>query len=106
MNRQWSFYIAGVKFHELSKCINRLEVDDVLTLTPEPTNEYDPNAVRIEAFLADGGYMLGYVPKVLSAQVTAAIIAHEGSYTAKIDELTPGEKPWKQCKVSITIAED
>lgn len=36
-----------------------------LTLVPEPTNPYDPNAVQIH----HDGVMIGYVPRDLAAEV-------------------------------------
>lgn len=36
-----------------------LDFDPKITLVPEPTNEYDANAIRVEA----DGVLIGYVPK-------------------------------------------
>lgn len=57
------FNIAGVTHGE--------NVDDHLgefaaTLEPEPTNDYDPNAIKI---LANNGDRIGYVPKDITSNV-------------------------------------
>lgn len=57
------FNIAGITHSE--------HVDDhldefVATLEPEPTNEYDPNAIKI---LAQNGDRVGYVPREVTNEV-------------------------------------
>ena len=42
------FYIAGVQHHQMYKILQHLEVGDIFQLVPEPTNKFDPNAIRIE----------------------------------------------------------
>ena len=89
------FFVAGVKFHELHTVIKEVETGERLTLEPEPTNPYDPNAVRIYR----GEVMLGFVPKKFSAEVTAEI--EIGSPYCVVTEVTPSAKPWNQLKVRI-----
>jgi hypothetical protein len=48
-------------------------------LEPEPSNQYDPNAVKI---LFDGTFM-GYVEKKIAADIAAAI-SEGAAYTASI----------------------
>lgn len=57
------FSIAGIK--------HRTGIDNYLgefkgTLIPEPTNEYDPNAIKV---LAHDGHHVGYVPKDVTNQI-------------------------------------
>ena len=57
------FNIAGMS--------HRDNIDDYLgecvgTLEPEPTNEYDPNAIKV---LAHDGHHLGYVPKDMTDEI-------------------------------------
>ena len=59
------FDIAGITYGD--------NVDDHLgefaaTLEQEPTNEYDPNAIKI---LAQNGDRIGYVPKDITSNVRA-----------------------------------
>jgi len=94
------FYIAGVKFHQLHSVIDLIEEGSYLRLVPEPTNKFDPNAVRIEYATFEKEAMLGYVPKVSSAAVSA-VIAVGKKLECVVISLNPSEKPWKQCKVEI-----
>lgn len=100
------FFVAGVQFHNLHKCLDALhqkfnseEQEVALTLEPEPTNKYDPNAVKITF----DGTMIGYVPKRFSAEVSA-LIEMEGieNISCIITELTPSAKPWERIKVEVT----
>jgi len=102
----YEFYVAGVKFHELHKCINELDEGMYLNLVPEPTNQYDPNAVQIiySNENEDKNSMLGYVPAKISALVTADLEISD--LECKIIELNPSEKPWKQLKVLIKEVEE
>ena len=92
----YTFYVAGVQFHELKKCIQNVKEDDVLTINPEPTNKYDPNAIRIEF----NEFMIGYVPKKFSSEVSAALEVNE-DLVCIVDEVNPENKPWEQLRVSI-----
>lgn len=57
------FTIAGMSYRD--------DIDDYLgehvgTLEAEPTNEYDPNAIKI---LAEDGHHVGYVPKDMTSEI-------------------------------------
>jgi len=96
-----SFFIAGVQHHQMHKVLKNMEEGDHLQLVLEPTNKYDPNAVRIERPQLDGeDVMCGYVPRKFSSEVTAAF---EIGLTLEcvIVELNKTAKPWEQCKVEI-----
>lgn len=99
------FYIAGVQFHDMKRAIRHLSEGQSLQLVLEPTNKYDPNAVRIEHSEHDESFMLGYAPKKLSSEI-AAMIEMGKHLECKIVELNPNEKPWNQCKVEIREVED
>ena len=94
------FYIAGVQFHELHTVQNEIKVGDNLLMTLEPTNKFDPNAVRIEDVTFERRVMLGYVPKKFSSEVNAAITIGK-SLECVVTEINPGAKPWEKCKVEI-----
>lgn len=97
-----SFYIAGVQFHQLKNIIGDIEVDQALELILEPSNKFDPNAVRIEHFdFVEGEYtMCGYIPKKFSAEVNA-LISIGTPLECVIVELNRNAKPWEMCKVDI-----
>ncbi len=65
-------FIAGVKFRPGAEGrLQSLADGALLTLDPEPDNQYDPDAVRV----LHEGFHLGYVPRELSAEV-ATLIKH------------------------------
>ena len=98
---RYEFYIAGVQHHKLKTCINEVEVGTVLAMVPEPTNQYDSNAVRLEFVSVEQGteIMTGYVPAKISASVSAALTITD--MKCEVIELNKDEKPWKQIKVKI-----
>ena len=59
------FYIAGIEYRDN---IDEYLGESVGVLEAEPTNPYDPNAIKI---LAHDGHHVGYVPKDMTAEVRA-----------------------------------
>lgn len=98
-----TFFIAGVKFHEMPTVIRELEEGMELDLCHEPENPYDPNAVRI--VYPAKRTMLGYVPKKFSSEISASL---EIGVPIKcvIVNLNPSAKPWEQCKVELVEIEE
>ena len=67
----WS-KIAGFRHHDGAAELlssGKIKAGAMLDLKPEPTNEHDPGAIRIE----HGGVLLGYVPRVDNRLVGRAI---------------------------------
>lgn len=98
MKRQ--FFIAGVQFRprgEIMVAAKELNEGDLLTLQPEPTNKYDPNAVKI---LTEDGNFLGYVPKKFSAEISA-MLEIEAPIECIIEAVDPTAKLWEMFKVTI-----
>ena len=63
-------YIAGVKFRPDAEAVLAAAPDDAeFQLDPEPTNPHDPNAVRVML----GDVHVGFVPRALSAEISAMI---------------------------------
>lgn len=100
-----SFYIAGVQHHQMHKVLSKLKNDNYLQLVPEPTNKFDPNAIRIEYYSTHEEVMCGYVPKKFSSEVCAAIEVGK-HLKCVITEFVPSAKPWEQCKVEIREVQD
>jgi len=71
------FTVAGISFRTPAERAIALSLQpgDKLTLEPEPTNQFDPFAVKI---LKDGAH-IGFIPKDCSAAV-AFILANGGEY--------------------------
>ncbi len=67
--------IAGMQFRgqAAKEELQMIEPNTLLILAPEPTNKYDPNAIRIispyravdgnDPMITGGGVFLGYVPR-------------------------------------------
>jgi len=101
-----TFYIAGVQFrpeNEIAQVIKQIHIGDVLVLTPEPTNSFDPNAVKIE-YNVDNIF-LGYVPKKYSSEV-AGMLEIEAPITCTVDEVNPLAKTYEMIKVTVQVPID
>lgn len=96
-----SFFIAGVQHHQMHSVLKDLEEGQTLHLVLEPTNKYDPNAVRIE----HKGTMLGFVPRKFSSEVTAMVTVGK-TLECTISTLNKTAKPWEMCKVEIREVEE
>lgn len=95
------FYIAGLKHYRYQDVANVLEVGTEVTLVPEPTNQYDPNAVMI---MYDG-VMLGYVPaRSGEAQLVAKALSLEAELLAEISKLDL-ENPQIHRRIKVWIKE-
>ncbi len=110
MKRQ--FFIAGVQFRprqEINKAIKEMKVGFQLGLVPEPTNKFDPNAVKIEfnTETVEGveSVFLGYVPKKYSSEVSA-MLEIGAPVTCTVDEVNPDAKTYEMFKVTIQIPID
>lgn len=100
----YEFYVAGIQHHKLHTCIKEIVVGDILTLIPEPSNRFDPNAVRIEYPSLNQGteVMIGYVPKAkgdFSTKISAALMVR--NLRCEVLELNPEAETWEQLKVGI-----
>lgn len=105
MNRK--FFIAGVQFRpsdEIRKVKELIKNKDYLKLVPEPSNKFDPNAIKIEYDLkTDKGIVsihLGYVPKKFSSEV-AGLLEHGIELVCNVEEINPDAKPWELFQVVI-----
>lgn len=94
------FYIAGVQHHKLRTILNEVNEGDYLQLVPEPTNQFDSNAVRIEKEMLDENVMTGYVPRKFSSEVSA-LLQTADSVDCVITKLNKQAKPWEMAEVEI-----
>ncbi len=101
-----TFYVAGIAHHQISKCFDQIEVGNHLQMTPEPTNKYDPNAIRLEfsdpskpETTVIDSVMIGYVPMKISEDITSLMIKQD--FNCKITEFNKDSAPYKQIKVVI-----
>ena len=61
--------IAGVSFRQ--KAVYKVKVGDKVILEPEPTNQYDKNAIKVIA----NGHWIGYIPQKQTEILHEAISA-------------------------------
>ena len=92
------FYITGTKFHDYAKVADQLQLDDLVYLQPDPTNEYDANAVKI--IWQDR--QLGWVPQNSGeSKLVAKALKADLNLEAIISELRP-DSSWRQVKVRLS----
>lgn len=89
-----TMHIAGIPHRKPDLSV--LKVGDLVSFVPEPTNAYDPNAVKI----LHSGVHLGYVPKDLCLTVLGARISE-----ATIVKLDPSTK-WREVIVETKETSD
>lgn len=99
------FFIAGVQYHRMKEVINDLKVGYSLSLNPDPTNLFDPNAIKImqgvvKPDMETESIMLGFVPKKFSSSINM-LIEIGNRIECVITFLDKKLKPWEQCEVEI-----
>jgi hypothetical protein len=97
--KKWEFYIAGAQYHQLDSVIERITEGDDLDLHPDPDNEYDANAMRIQL----GKTMLGFVPGRMSAEVTEAYRRNNNELGCVVLRVTPEAPPWNKLMVKVWV---
>jgi hypothetical protein len=105
----YEFFVAGVQFHDIKKCLSEIQEGDVLILRSEPHNQYDPNAVAIlyPSAVLNEMIMIGYVPakgRGLSSIVSGLIETTD--IICKATSIDPKAKSWEQIKVGIFLQEN
>jgi len=103
-DKKWEFMVAGVKFHGIGSVMELVHRGDILRMVSEPTNKYDPTAVRLH-YLIDNEeetkeVMIGYVPAKISPQVSAFLLTADLP-TCEIINFKPEGKPWEMIRCRI-----
>lgn len=91
--------IAGVTFEGRQVFLRKLYESKTrpdVRLVMEPTNPYDPNAVRVEFKIEEEWRHVGYVQKAASEEVTKSLSAGdiEKIECGKIEQVTSKEVIW------------
>lgn len=94
----FDFYIAGWRYYEGERVLDRLQVGDDVIFRLEPANEQDPKAVVV---LTKQGEKLGYIPAFYSEFMFWLIEESSGAYKANIQFIYPKANP--QLKVNICV---
>jgi len=88
--------LAGAQYYEAAVLWDEMKVGDGVTLTREPDNPHDANAVRIDW----RGRKLGYLPRAENRAV-AAEMDRGGRVEARIAALLPHRNPWRRVRIEV-----
>ena len=90
--------LAGSQYYAVAKIWDEIKQGDRLTLTHEPDNRHDRNAVRVDW----KGQQLGYVPRTENRAVARALGAGE-KLEARVSKLRKDADPWKRVELEIYL---
>ena len=90
--------LAGSQYYAAAKIWNNIKQGDRLTLTREPDNRHDRNAVRVDW----NGQQLGYVPRAENRAVARALDAGE-KLEAHVSVLRDDPDPWKRVEFEVYL---
>jgi hypothetical protein len=93
--------VAGVTFDGRPSVIARLSVGEEILLKREPTNPYDPNAIRVEC---QNGWQIGYLNRHLAATLVPFFDAHRQSVHGNVHCLSGSLRPGYSLGVVITFS--
>ena len=85
--------VVGVTFEGRQENLKKVNPGDPVQITPEPTNQYDPNALAV--YIACRGQVLhcGYLPRDFAAMLAPKLEGEK--IMAKVLEVTGGfETTW------------
>ena len=90
--------LAGSQYHALTEVWPQIRPGDRLTLTREPNNRYDRNAVRVDW----NGQPLGYVPRKENRALARALDAGE-ILEARVAKLRDDPDPWRRVEFAVYL---
>ncbi len=95
-----TFSIAGFTYWDGLEVFDELKIGTELTLEAEPTNGYDPNAVKI----LFGETMLGYIPRGENEEISKFLqLGYTELFSARISRINPEMHTEKQISVRVKI---
>jgi len=90
--------LAGSQYYSASRLWTEIRIGDRLSLSREPDNRHDRNAVRVEW----NGQKLGYVPRAENRAVAQALDAGE-RLEARVAGLRDDPDPWRRIEFEIFL---
>ena len=90
--------LAGSQYYALAQAWEQIRPGDRLTLTREPDNRHDRNAVRVDW----NGQQLGYVPRAENRAVARALDAGE-TLEARVAKLRDDPNPWRRVEFEVYL---
>jgi len=96
--KKLNFNIAGVQFHKFYENQEKIKENKPVQLIPEPSNQYDKYAIRIE----QSNIMLGYVPAKLSKKICNQLTFGNKLITT-LTKISPKLEPWDALEVEVKV---
>ena len=90
--------LAGSQFYAVARVWDEIRPGDRLTLTREPDNRHDRNAVRVDW----NGQQLGYLPRAENRAVARALDAGE-KLEARVSKLRKDPNPWQRVEFEVYL---
>jgi len=90
--------LAGSQYYAAAKVWNDIRIGDRLTLTREPGNRHDRNAVRVDW----QGRQIGYVPRAENGAVARALDAGE-RLEARVSKRRDDADPWRRIEIEVYL---
>ena len=90
--------LAGSQYHALDAVWTQIRPGDRLTLTREPNNRHDRNAVRVDW----NGQPLGYLPRRENRAVAQALDAGR-TLEARVARLRDVPDPWQRVLLDVYL---
>ena len=90
--------LAGSQYYAAAKIWNDIRIGDRLTLTREPGNRHDRNAVRVDW----QGRQIGYVPRAENGAVARALDAGE-RLEARVSKRRDDADPWRRIEIEVYL---
>jgi hypothetical protein len=90
--------LAGAQYYEAGALWQEMKVGDGVTLTREPDNPHDANAVRVDW----RGRKLGYLPRAENRAV-AAEMDRGSRVEGRIAALVTHRNPWQRVRIEVFV---
>jgi hypothetical protein len=90
--------LAGAQYYAVAVLWQEMKVGDGVTLTREPDNPHDANAVRVDW----NGRKLGYLPRAENRAV-AAEMDRGGRVEGRIAALVTHRNPWQRVRIEVFV---
>lgn len=66
-------HVTGLTHYRYSQYINYISCNTQARVVPDPANQYDSNAVRLEIYVGQRWHQIGWIPKGLNAPAALAL---------------------------------
>jgi hypothetical protein len=90
--------LAGSQYYAANAVWPQIRLGDRLTLSREPDNRHDRNAIRVDW----NGRQLGYVPRAENRAIAAALDGNE-KLEARVSKLRNEPDPWRRVEFEVYL---